>query len=130
MPRFGFLPATDRRVESTIEAIRRELLVDGLVARYRTSDRETGAVDGLPGTEGAFLPCTFWLIDDLALIGRVDDARVMFERLLGLCNDIGLYAEEYDPRAGRMVGNYPQAFTHVALVNSARNLTRQLKHPA
>ena len=80
------------------------------------------------GGEGAFLPCTFWLIDNLALIGRVDDARAMFERLLGLCNDVGLYSEEYDPRARRMVGNYPQAFTHVGLVNSARNLARALKH--
>jgi GH15 family glucan-1,4-alpha-glucosidase len=127
IPLVGFLPATDERVVSTVEAIERELVVDGFVRRYRTEETGTGAVDGLSGSEGAFLPCTFWLIDNLALIGRVDDARVMFERLLGLCNDLGLYAEEYDPRAARMVGNYPQAFTHVGLVNSARYLAR-LKH--
>jgi GH15 family glucan-1,4-alpha-glucosidase len=112
---------------STVEAIERELVVDGFVKRYRTEDTGTGGVDGLRGSEGTFLPCTFWLIDNLALIGRVDDAQAMFERLLGLCNDLGLYAEEYDPRARRMVGNYPQAFTHVGLVNSARNLARALK---
>jgi GH15 family glucan-1,4-alpha-glucosidase len=128
IPLVGFLPATDERVVSTVEAIERELVVDGFVKRYRTEETGNGGVDGLPGDEGAFLPCTFWLIDNLALIGRVDDARAMFERLLGLCNDLGLYSEEYDPRAGRMVGNYPQAFTHVGLLNSARNLARALKH--
>jgi GH15 family glucan-1,4-alpha-glucosidase len=128
IPLVGFLPATDERVVTTVEAIERELVVDGFVRRYRTEETGTGAVDGLSGSEGAFLPCTFWLIDNLALIGRVDDARAMFERLLGLCNDLGLYAEEYDPRAARMVGNYPQAFTHVGLVNSARYLARMLKH--
>jgi GH15 family glucan-1,4-alpha-glucosidase len=128
IPLVHFLPATDKRVVSTVDSIERELLIDGFVARYRTSAERTGAVDGLPGTEGAFLPCTFWLIDDLALMGRVDDARAIFERLLGLCNDVDLYSEQYDPRAGRMIGNYPQAFTHVGLVNSARNLTRLLKH--
>jgi GH15 family glucan-1,4-alpha-glucosidase len=127
IPLVGFLPPTDGRVVSTVEAIERELVVDGFVKRYRTEETSTGGVDGLRGSEGAFLPCTFWLIDNLALIGRVDDARAMFERLLGLCNDLGLYAEEYDPRAQRMVGNYPQAFTHVGLVNSARNLARALK---
>jgi GH15 family glucan-1,4-alpha-glucosidase len=127
IPLVGFLPPTDERVVSTVEAIERELVVDGFVKRYRTEDTDTGGVDGLRGSEGTFLPCTFWLIDNLALIGRVDDAQAMFERLLGLCNDLGLYAEEYDPRARRMVGNYPQAFTHVGLVNSARNLARALK---
>jgi GH15 family glucan-1,4-alpha-glucosidase len=128
IPLVGFLPPTDERVVTTVEAIERELVVDGFVRRYRTEDKGNGGVDGLPGGEGAFLPCTFWMIDNLALIGRVDDARAMFERLLGLCNDVGLYAEEYDPQAGCMVGNYPQAFTHVGLVNSARNLARTLKH--
>jgi GH15 family glucan-1,4-alpha-glucosidase len=123
IPLVGFLPPTDERVVKTVEAIERELVVDGFVKRYQTH----GDVDGLPGGEGAFLPCTFWLIDNLALIGRIDDAKSMFERLLGLCNDLGLYSEEYDPKAGRMIGNYPQAFTHVGLVNSARNLTRVLK---
>ena len=128
IPLVGFLPPTDERVVSTVEAIERELVFDGFVKRYRTEETGSGGVDGLRGGEGAFLPCTFWLIDNLALIGRVDDARAMFERLLGLCNDVGLYSEEYDPRARRMVGNYPQAFTHVGLVNSARNLARALKH--
>jgi GH15 family glucan-1,4-alpha-glucosidase len=128
IPRVGFLPHTDKRVVSTIEAIERDLVVDGFVKRYRTEEQKKGPVDGLPGSEGAFLPCTFWLIDNLALIGRLDDARAMFERLVCLCNDLGLYAEEYDPKAARMVGNYPQAFSHVALVNSARILARLLRH--
>jgi GH15 family glucan-1,4-alpha-glucosidase len=123
IPLVGFLPPTDERMVSTIEAIERELVVDGFVQRYQTY----GEVDGLPGREGAFLACTFWLVDNLALMGRVDDAKAMFERLLALGNDLGLYSEEYDPKAHRMVGNYPQAFTHVGLVNSARNLSRVLK---
>jgi GH15 family glucan-1,4-alpha-glucosidase len=127
IPLVGFLPPTDERVVSTVEAIERELLVEGFVKRYRSEEDGNGAVDGLPGSEGAFLPCTLWLVDNLALIGRVDDARAILERMLGLCNDLGLYAEEYDPSAGRMVGNYPQAFTHVGLVNSARNLARLLR---
>jgi GH15 family glucan-1,4-alpha-glucosidase len=107
-------------VRATVEAIERELLVDGFVQRYRT---ETG-VDGLPAGEGAFLACSFWLADNYVLLGRFDDARRLFERLLGLRNDVGLLAEEYDPRAGRQVGNFPQAFSHVAIVNTAHNLTR------
>jgi GH15 family glucan-1,4-alpha-glucosidase len=90
------------------------------VIRYPTHPH----VDGLPPGEGVFLPCTFWLVDNLVLLGRRDDARAVFERLLGLANDVGLLSEEYDPEAKRLVGNFPQAFSHVALVNSAHNLTR------
>lgn len=118
LPLFGFLPATDPRMVGTVRAIERELLADGLVLRYRT---ELGA-DGLPGGEGAFLACSFWLADNLLLQGRRAEATALFERLLGLCNDVGLLAEEYDPRAGRMLGNFPQAFSHVGLVNTAFHL--------
>jgi GH15 family glucan-1,4-alpha-glucosidase len=125
MPLVGFLPVTDPRVQSTVQAIQRDLLTaEGFVLRYRT-DRE---VDGLPEGEGVFLPCSFWLADDLALMGRHDEARRLFERLLGLCNDVGLVSEEYDPRAGRLVGNFPQAFTHVSLVNSARRVSEPARH--
>jgi GH15 family glucan-1,4-alpha-glucosidase len=117
MPLVGFLPATDARFVSTVEAIRRELTVDGLVLRYRP--REDGAVDGLPPGEGVFLPCSFWLSSVLALQGRTDEARELFERLLDLRNDVGLLAEEYDPAAGRQLGNFPQAFSHLSLVNTA-----------
>ncbi|HEU5178858.1 MAG TPA: glycoside hydrolase family 15 protein [Burkholderiales bacterium] len=114
----GFLPAQDPRVVSTVEAIRRDLTVDGLVMRYRTHD----SVDGLPPGEGVFLACTFWLADNLCMQGRWDEARELFERLVGLTNDVGLLAEEYDPVAKRFLGNFPQAFSHVALVNTAMNL--------
>ena len=120
----GFLPASDPRIVSTVEAIERELLVDGFVQRYRTdapADAATG-VDGLPPGEGAFLLTTFWLVDNLVLIGRRDDALALFERLVGLCNDVGLLSEEYDVAASRMLGNFPQAFSHVGLVNGAYNL--------
>ena len=117
MPHLGFLPATDERFRSTVDAIRRELMVDGLVLRYRT--RDDGAVDGLPSGEGMFLSCSFWLADVLAMQGQVDEARELFERLLDLRNDVGLLSEEYDPRAGRMLGNFPQAFTHLAIINTA-----------
>jgi GH15 family glucan-1,4-alpha-glucosidase len=117
MPLVGFLPATDERLVSTVEAIRRELTVDGLVLRYRA--RESGAVDGLPHGEGVFLPCSFWLADVLALQGNVDEGRELFERLLDLRNDVGLLSEEYDPLSGRQLGNFPQALTHLALVNTA-----------
>jgi len=120
MPLVGFLPATDERMQGTVEAIQRDLTIDGFVRRYTT---ET-SVDGLPPGEGVFLPCTFWLVDNLALMGRTDEARSLFERLIGLVNDVGLLAEEYDPAAKRQLGNFPQAFTHVALVNSACNLSR------
>jgi GH15 family glucan-1,4-alpha-glucosidase len=117
MPLVGFLPATDERFAKSVDAIRRELTVDGLVMRYRT--REDAAVDGLPHGEGIFLPCSFWLADVLAMQGKVDEARELFERLLDLRNDVGLLSEEYDPVDGRMLGNFPQAFTHLTLVNTA-----------
>ena len=120
MPLVGFLPATDERMQGTVAAIQRELTTDGFVRRYTTSE----AVDGLPPGEGVFLPCTFWLADNLALMGRADEARALFERLVGLANDVGLLAEEYDPVAKRQLGNFPQAFTHVSLVNSGFNLSR------
>jgi GH15 family glucan-1,4-alpha-glucosidase len=122
IPMVGFLPGTDPRVIGTVEAIERELVSDGLVTRYQTG----GTVDGVPGGEGTFLPCSFWLVDTLALMGRVDDARERFEHLLTLANDVGLFSEEYDTRRGCQVGNFPQAFSHVGLVNSARYLTRVL----
>jgi GH15 family glucan-1,4-alpha-glucosidase len=124
IPLMGFLPGDDPRVVSTVEAIERHLTDDeGFVLRYRTS--EAGDVDGLTGREGAFLACSFWMVDCLQLIGRPDDARAMFERLLRLRNDLGLLAEEYDAVAGRLVGNFPQAFSHVALINAACRLTNQ-----
>jgi GH15 family glucan-1,4-alpha-glucosidase len=119
MPLVGFLPADDERMQGTVAAIQKELTTDGFVARYTTDEK----VDGLPPGEGVFLPCTFWLADNLALMGRVDQARALFERLVGLANDVGLLAEEYDPVAKRQLGNFPQAFTHVSLVNSAGNLS-------
>jgi GH15 family glucan-1,4-alpha-glucosidase len=119
LPQVGFLPATDPRFLGTVEAIQAELATpDGLVLRYRAE----GGVDGLPGDEGAFLACSFWLADALHLIGRVEEARALFERVLDLRNDVGLLAEEYDPRIDRQVGNVPQAFSHVGLVNTAHNL--------
>ena len=121
IPLVGFLPASDPRVVSTVEAIERELLQEGFVLRYRTTD--DGTVDGLSGREGAFLACSFWLADCLHLIGRGDDARALFERLLAVRNDLGLLSEEYDPVAGRLVGNFPQAFSHVSLVNTAFRLS-------
>jgi GH15 family glucan-1,4-alpha-glucosidase len=123
LPLVGFLPPDDERVRGTVAAIERELLSDGLVLRYRTAEAQ--AVDGLPPGEGAFLLCTFWLADNYALAGRRDDARAVFERLLALRNDLGLLSEQYDPRAGRMLGNFPQAFSHVGLINTARNLSRE-----
>jgi len=120
IPQVGFLPPDDPRVRGTIAAIERDLVVDGLVVRYRTLPE----VDGLPPGEGRFLPCSFWLADALALCGRVADARKLFERLLALRNDVGLLAEEYDPKTRQMLGNFPQALSHVALINTARNLSR------
>jgi GH15 family glucan-1,4-alpha-glucosidase len=121
MPLVGFLPPSDARVVSTVEAVQRELIDHGFVLRYRTSD--DGAVDGLTGREGAFLACSFWLVDCLHMIGREEEAVELFERLIALSNDLGLLSEEYDPLAGRMVGNFPQAFSHVSLINSAFRLT-------
>ncbi len=123
IPLVGFLPPTDERVLGTVRAVERGLMVNGFVRRYSTED---GNSDGLPPGEGAFLPCTFWLADAYQQAGRGDDARRLFERLLGIRNDVGLLAEEYEPAAGRFVGNFPQAFTHVALVNTATNLAPAL----
>jgi GH15 family glucan-1,4-alpha-glucosidase len=120
LPLVGFLPPEDLRVQGTVAAIERRLMHDGLVARYDTGT----AVDGLVGGEGAFLACSFWLADNYVLQGRYGDARRLFERLLALRNDVGLLAEEYDPRSKRLVGNFPQAFSHVALINTAHNLSR------
>ena len=120
----GGVPAgDDPRVVGTVAAIERELMRDGFVP---VTGRESD-VDGLPAGEGAFLPCTFWLVDNYALQGRTAEAHALFDRLIGLCNDVGLLSEEYDPGAGRMLGNFPQAFTHVALVNSALDLARSEK---
>ncbi|MEE1800291.1 glycoside hydrolase family 15 protein [Streptomyces sp. NPDC101062] len=123
IPQMGFLPPDDKRVIGTIEAIQRELSTeDGFVLRYPTSGDDAG-VDGLEGDEGAFLACSFWLADDLAMIGRVDEARKLFEKLLALRNDLGLLAEEWDSRLQRQVGNFPQAFSHVPLIDTALRLT-------
>lgn len=122
----GFLPADDPRIVATVEAIERDLVVDGFVLRYQT---EAGH-DGLPPGEGAFLLTTFWLVDNLVLMGRIDEATDLFERLLGLCNDVGLLAEEYDPVARRQLGNFPQAFSHVGLIISAANITKGLDGPS
>jgi GH15 family glucan-1,4-alpha-glucosidase len=122
LPAVGFLPGTDERIRGTIEAIERDLTEDGFVYRYATGDEE-GDVDGLPGHEGVFLPCSFWLADAMAMAGRVDDARALFERLLALRNDLGLLAEEYDVASRRQVGNFPQAFTHLALIATALRLS-------
>jgi GH15 family glucan-1,4-alpha-glucosidase len=124
IPLVGFLPPEDPRVKSTVEAIQRGLVVDGLVQRY---DSEAG-IDGLPPGEGVFLPCSFWLADNLILLGRNDEARALFERLLSLRNDVGLLSEEYDVTTRRLIGNFPQALPHVALVNTAHHLTEQNKH--
>lgn len=120
IPLVGFLPPSDPRVAQTAEAIQRELMCDGFLLRY--SENAQGGVDGLPAGEGAFLACSFWLADNLCLIGRRAEAEAIFERLRGLCNDVGLLAEEYDPIGKRMLGNFPQAFSHVSLVNTAKNL--------
>jgi GH15 family glucan-1,4-alpha-glucosidase len=118
MPLVGFLPPDDPRIRGTLRAVQEQLSWDGFVRRYRSEE----SVDGLPAHEGAFLPCSFWLVDALALEGRQDEAAELFERLLGVANDLGLLAEEYDPAERRLLGNFPQAFSHIALVNSALNL--------
>ncbi len=118
-PSVGFIDANDPRMLSTVAAIEKRLLRDGFVLRYEQPDAD---VDGLPPGEGAFLACSFWYVDVLVMQGRVDEAKTMFERLIGLANGVGLLAEEYDPRAKRMLGNFPQAFSHIALVNSAFRL--------
>ena len=119
IPLVGFLPGDDPRVAGTVDAVQQGLMEDGFVLRY---DSDEG-IDGLPPGEGAFLPCSFWLADALGMLGRVDEARALFERLAGLANDVGLLSEEYDPTSGRLLGNFPQAFTHVSLVNTAANLS-------
>ncbi len=121
IPLVGFLPPSDRRVVSTVAAIERELTRDGFVMRY--SHERSEAVDGLSGGEGAFLACSFWLADCLHLVGRSDAAGALFARLIDLCNDVGLLAEEYDVSSGRLVGNFPQALSHLSLVNTAHNLS-------
>ena len=119
LPLVGFLPPSDPRIEGTVAAIERELMIDGLVARYDTERNS----DGLPAGEGMFLACSFWLVDNYVIAGRRREAEQLFERLVALANDVGLLAEEYDPRDKRMLGNFPQAFSHIALVNSAHNLS-------
>jgi GH15 family glucan-1,4-alpha-glucosidase len=126
LPLVGFLPAEDPRVAETVIAIRDELTIDGLVHRYDPGRSED--VDGLPPGEGTFLPCSFWMVDCLALLGRREEARTLFERLLALRTPLGLLSEEFDGRARRLVGNYPQAFSHVALITSAQTLSQRV-HP-
>ena len=128
IPEVGFLPPDDPRVVSTVRAVQRELMSDGLVRRYQLTATGSGqpGPDGLPGSEGAFLACSFWLANALQMIGQDDEATELFERLLSLRNDLGLLSEEYDPRYGRQVGNTPQAFSHVPLIQAALNLDR---HP-
>jgi len=123
IPLVGFLPATDERMRGTVQAIEQELCREGFVLRYQTE--ETRAIDGLPPGEGVFLACTFWLADNYTLLGRREEARHLFERLLGLCNDVGLLSEQYDPYAQRLLGNFPQAFSHVSLINTAHNLSTE-----
>jgi GH15 family glucan-1,4-alpha-glucosidase len=123
IPVVGFLPAGDGRVSGTVSQIEKRLVRDGFVERY---DSET-KVDGLKGREGVFLACSFWLADHYILQGQHEKARQLFDRLLGLRNDVGLLSEEYDPQGKRLVGNFPQAFSHVYLVNTALNLTRARK---
>ena len=123
LPLVGFLPATDPRIRGTLQAIERKLLVnDEFVLRYETED----AVDGLPPGEGAFLVCSFWLVDNYILQGRYEEAQRLFNRLLSRCNDVGLLAEEFDPLNGRMLGNFPQAYSHVGVINCALNLSREI----
>ena len=120
IPMVGFLPPSDPRVIGTVEAIQRGLTNNGLVMRYLATE----SIDGLPDGEGAFLACSFWLADALILLGRTAEARALFDRLAALTNDLGLLAEEYCPLEKRMLGNFPQALSHVALVNTAINLSR------
>lgn len=128
IPLVGFLPATDPRVVGTIQSIRRELVFGGLVYRYHPT--ESVGVDGLPPGEGAFLPCSFWLVDCLHLMGQHAEARGLFNKLLSMRNSLGLLAEEYDPKHQRLVGNFPQAFSHIGLINTAQNLSPEALGPA
>jgi GH15 family glucan-1,4-alpha-glucosidase len=120
MPLVGFLPATDPRIVGTVAAIAAELTEDGLIRRYGTDS--LGQIDGLPGGEGVFLPCSFWMADNLVLQGRQREGQALYDKLTSLSNDVGLLSEEYDTTRHRLVGNFPQAFTHVAVVNTAHNL--------
>jgi GH15 family glucan-1,4-alpha-glucosidase len=126
MPAVGFLPINDPRIARTVAAVERELVSDGLVLRYRTEN----GVDGLPAGEGAFLACSFWLADVYQMQGRIAKANALLDRLLALRNDLGLFSEEYDTRAGLQVGNFPQAFSHLAMVRTALSLHRDepLRH--
>lgn len=126
LPLVGFMPPDHPKMLATVAAVEKNLLSDGFVARYNTHS----AVDGLPGDEGVFLACSFWLVDNYVLQNRIDEARTLFERLLDLRNDVGLLSEEYDPRERRLLGNFPQAFSHLALVNSAHNLSSVGVQPA
>jgi GH15 family glucan-1,4-alpha-glucosidase len=126
MPLVGFLPADDPRIVGTVRCIEKRLLVEGLVYRYDSALTD----DGLPPGEGAFLACTFWLVDNYLLQGRHAEARALFDHLLGIRNDVGLLAEEYHPTLGRHVGNFPQAFSHVALVSTAFNMQRSERRAA
>jgi GH15 family glucan-1,4-alpha-glucosidase len=128
IPLVGFLPADDPRVIGTVRAIERDLMRDGLVLRY--ANGPSGAVDGIAEPEGAFLACSFWLVDCQARMGRADEAAQLFERLLALRNDVGLLSEEYDPRRRRQLGNFPQGFSHLALIDAAYNLTPDQPNPA
>jgi GH15 family glucan-1,4-alpha-glucosidase len=122
LPLVGFLPAADRRIKGTLQAIENRLLIDKeFVLRYEAENPG----DGLPAGEGVFLACSFWLVDNYILQGRYAEARSLFDRLLSRCNDVGLLAEEFDPMSGRMLGNFPQAYSHVGLINCALNLSRQ-----
>jgi GH15 family glucan-1,4-alpha-glucosidase len=123
LPLVGFLPPEDPRIRGTVAAIEKHLMKNGFVARYDTRT----AVDGVPGDEGVFLACSFWMVDNYVLQHRYDEARELFERLLALRNDVGLLSEEYDPKERRQLGNFPQAFSHLALVNSAHNLSCDAK---
>ena len=120
IPLVGFLPVSDSRVQGTVAAIERQLMIDGLVVRYRTEIVD----DGLPAGEGVFLACSFWLVSVPKMMGRDADAKSLFDRLLSLRNDVGLLAEEYDPRTERQLGNFPQALSHIALINAAFEFTR------
>ena len=116
IPHYGFLPGSDPRMQGTVAAIEKDLLRDGFVVRYGTEH----GTDGLPGSEGAFLACSFWLADNYAFAGRITEAEELFERLLALRNHLGLLSEEYDPKLRRLISNFPQAFSHLALILSAR----------
>jgi GH15 family glucan-1,4-alpha-glucosidase len=122
LPMVGFLPPDDHRIVGTVEAVQKRLMREGFLLRYETRS----GVDGLPPGEGVFLLCNFWLVDNLILQGRIAEAVKLFERMISLRNDVGLLSEEYDPRTKRFLGNFPQAFSHVALVNSAVKLSKAL----